>query len=124
MEKKLIMILPEFSLFAGSHGSKSCGKCLFVKSEWVMFENYFYVIRILVEHLLKQRHKFAAVWSLKVAEYGNHNFGICRTQKRRTLNIEINNETDIKCFQCFPFTVYEIELFTRNRRRSSDGTIV
>ncbi len=48
-----IVVLPEFPLFMGSNSCLGCGWGLFVKAQGEMFEDDFYGVWILLEHLLE-----------------------------------------------------------------------
>ena len=99
------MVLPEPALFRSSQGRECSGQRLFVRTKGKIFKNHFHTFRILVEHLLEKRHKFAAVGSLKVAEDCNDDPGICGPHKGGIRHIELNDETNINFLQGLTFAV-------------------
>lgn len=71
--KKQIVKLPEFSMITGNDGGPSRGQRPGMAAQGVMLKDDFDLPGMLLEHLLKFRHKARAIRSLKIAENRNGN---------------------------------------------------
>ena len=79
------MEFPKFALLLRCNGSLGRLDSEFVVAKRKMLKYDFYLLWVLLEHLLEYRHQPGAVRSLKVTEYGNGNRGILGTLKRGPL---------------------------------------
>lgn len=92
--EKLIVKFPELPLFSGGNRRLGRFKSKTMVSQGKILENDFYLLGILLDHLIEDRNEPGTVRSLEIAEYGDRDRCVGRSLGRGGPGVEILDDID------------------------------